>query len=241
MNLLRSFLFIVMALTIFLNSCTLEKRVYRTGYQIEWKNKISSTDQQESRNNSNRIQKEKNHNFSGNQVLGSTNPTDSNSFLADKSIIASTDREFIISIHKKSTNFIFTHIPKISKEEKQNNYHYKSDKEQNTKIIPQTFNKSEITGWAKYGFICSIAGLFISLLLGILMLLGLAGGIFYGVLGILIFGILGVIFSSVAISKVDKADKKSRSYAIAGLVIGILDLVFLCLLVYGITILFAKY
>jgi len=230
-----------MVLTIILNSCTLEKRVYRLGYQIEWKNKISSIDQQESRNNNKNHQKEKNPDFSNKQVLSSTNSTDSSSFLTDENIMASTDREYIFITHRKSTNFIFTHNPKISKEAKQNNNQYKSDKKQNTKIVPKTHNNFEITGWTKAGFICSIAGLFISLLLGILMLLGLAGVIFYGVFGILILGILGVVFSAIALGKVDKVDKKSKGYAIAGLVIGILDLVFLCLLIYGITILFVKY
>jgi len=237
---LRQFLFIVMALTLVLTSCTLEKRVYRTGYQIEWKNKASTTDQQESTNNITKKQKEKNHNFTDRQALSPTSSLDSNTVLTDENIIASIGIKNIFILQKEKSNSFITDIPKVTEKTKQLNQ-YKSDTKKETKRILPTLNKSEIKGWTKAGFICSLAGLIISLFVGILLLLGLTGILFGCILAIILLGILGVVFSSIALRKLDKDDKKNKNFTIAGLVIGIIDLVLIVPLVYGVLKMIAKY
>jgi TM2 domain len=95
MKSLRQFFFTGLAIALFLSSCTMEKRVYMSGYHIEWNKSKHNSDKQELSSNDNGKQ---NQASVGEHSVNETGTPD-NSFepmAADNNITASTDHNTIV-------------------------------------------------------------------------------------------------------------------------------------------------
>ena len=102
MKSIKQLSFIGLAIILVLNSCTMEKRVYMSGYHIEWKKSKHNPDKQELVSNENGKQTAQNQIGTVELSINKTNSV-VNSFeptITDDNISASVDNSFIIPFRK---------------------------------------------------------------------------------------------------------------------------------------------
>lgn len=208
MKSIKQLSFIGLAIMLVLTSCTMEKRVYMSGYHIEWKKSKHKPDRQELANHDNAKQTEQNQTVTVEQSEAATNTVD-NSFVptvTEDNITASVDNQQTILPQKEKNNLFSSHKVKTVDEEKQNKPSFKSEFKKGAKIILANADEPRTNGMALTGFICSLVGLFL-----------------FG----LILGVLAIIFSAIGLGEInkDKTKWKGKGLAIAGLIIGIVDIV----------------
>lgn len=210
---MKSFLIILfsgflVALTI--SSCRMEKRIYRSGYHVSWKKSHScrSNNKYELRNMSEAEPK---------QLIPAESFKKSKSFFeeaknVENKIDASTEDQ-LVPAKKEKINFHSVNLPSSTKQVKQVLKSIVSSKK-NYRHALNPNSGNEISGFAVAGFVCSLLGFMLFLATGWPFLLGM----------------LGVIFSSLGLAATG-GKRTGRGFAIAGLVIGILDIVLFWLLV----------
>lgn len=211
MKSIKQLSFIGLVITLVLTSCSMEKRVYMSGYHIDWKNGKRNSNKQELVSSDNGKKKEQNQTVTVEQSETATNTVD-NSFaptVTEDNITASVDNQQIILPQKGKINLLSSHKLKTAEEEIKINPSIKSELKRGIKTISQnTDEEPKMSGMAIAGFICGILGLLLVLITGWPFLLGT----------------LGTIFSAIGLGQTSKG-KKGKGFAISGLITGILAIV----------------
>lgn len=202
---------------LFITSCTMEKRVYMSGYNIEW-NKSKNINKQDSASDDHWKQKEQKHIREDEKPQDVIKYTDNDNPYNDDNITASNNN--IIVFHQKAkTNLISRYVPRVSGKEKQTSALSKPEYNKTGKVSTSA-GDSKI-GWMPLtGFICSVLGL-----------------VFVFFIFPLILGLPGLIFSAIAFKKTGVDDKLNRGFSLAGLIIGIVDCFIVMLLITAIIVL----
>lgn len=106
MKSIKQLSFIGMVITLVLTSCTMEKRVYMSGYHIEWNKRIHNSDKQELVISENSKKSDENITVTVEQLVKATNTNDTyfTSTATDENITASLDNSVIIP-SRKSVSF----------------------------------------------------------------------------------------------------------------------------------------
>jgi len=203
MKSIKQLSFIGLAITLVLNSCTMEKRVYMSGYHIDWKNGKRNSNKQELVSNDNVKQTEQNQIVSVEQSENE-NTVDNSPTVTDDNITASADNQQIILPKKEKINLLSSHKVKTADEES-----FKSEFKKGAKMILANADEPKTNGMALTGFICSLVGLFL-----------------------FPFPFLAIIFSAIGLEKIkeDPTKWKGKKMAIAGLIIGIVEIVALLII-----------
>lgn len=186
-----------------LPSCSMEKRFYMSGYNNEW---FRGTHSPAIQNAS--VESKKNEE---NKTLITAQPKKvtvdpfANETIADENITASVNNEQIIFPRKEKNNVLLSHKVKPVAENEQVKPSFKSEFKKGVKRIMAKNDEPKTNGMALAGFICSLAGLFI-----------------FG----FVLGTLAIIFSAIGLGKINKDASmwKGKGMAIAGLIIGIVDI-----------------
>ena len=100
MKSLKQLSFIGLAITLVLTSCTMEKRVYMSGYHIEWNKSKHNPDRQELVSNDNGKQTEQNQIVTGKQSEIETSTVDNFPTVIEDNLSASIDNSVIIPSRK---------------------------------------------------------------------------------------------------------------------------------------------
>ena len=205
MKSIKQLSFIGLAITLVLTSCTMEKRVYMSGYHIDWKNGKRNSNKQELVSNDNVKQTEQNQIVSVEQSENE-NTVDNSPTVTDDNITASADNQQIILPKKEKINLLSSHKVKTADEES-----FKSEFKKGAKMILANADEPKTNGMALTGFICSLVGLF---------------------LFPFPFPFLAIIFSAIGLEKIkeDPTKWKGKKMAIAGLIIGIVEIVALLII-----------
>ena len=104
MKSIKQLSFIGLAIMLVLTSCTMEKRVYMSGYHIDWKNGKQNSNKQELVSNDNEKQTEQNQIGTVEQTENETNTID-NSPTVNYNLTASVDNSVIIIPSRKTVSF----------------------------------------------------------------------------------------------------------------------------------------
>ena len=104
MKSIKQLSFIGLAIMLVLTSCTMEKRVYMSGYHIDWKNGKHNSNKQELVSNDNEKQTEQNQIGTVEQTENETNTID-NSPTVNDNHTASVDNSVIIIPSRKTVSF----------------------------------------------------------------------------------------------------------------------------------------
>jgi len=199
-----------LALMLVFSSCTMEKRMYMSGYHIEWKKGKHNSDKQELVSNDNEKKTEQNKIATVEQSDNETNTIDNTTTIKDETITASADDKQIILPQKKKINLYSSHKAKAVNKEEQVKQTFKSIlKKEPKSTLSNGEEQLKINGMALAGFICSIVGLLLVLITGWPFLLGA----------------LGVIFSAIGLKQISNGKGKGKGLAITGLIAGSLAIV----------------
>jgi hypothetical protein len=212
----KQLLLVAVAMMLVISSCTLEKRLYSSGYHIDWKNgkrvsslqKIAKEDLKTQKTFITTIEQTE-------TVLNANTPivVEDNSSLLVKtknSEITKNEKNRLLSNQIVTTNEKEIKIVPL----------IKSELKKKLKKSKKTDEESKMSGMAIAGFVCGILGLIFVLITGWPFLLGT----------------LGVIFSGIGMSQTSKG-MKGKGFAIAGLISGILAI----LLFWALVILIATF
>ena len=203
MKSIKQLALIALALNLILASCTMQKRVYTSGYHIGWNKSNHNSNKHELTDNKNRI----------GQNLGETvvqsenepNTIDNLPSVTEKNIIATIDNKQIILPQEEKINLLSS--PKINsaEEEKQNYTSFKSGFKKGKEIVIGSGDQVKLNSMALTGFVLGLIGVVIPYL-GIIL------------------GPLAIIFSAIGLIKIHKESTKwkGKGFAIAGIILGIL-------------------
>lgn len=100
MKSIKQLSFIGLVITLVLTSCSMEKRVYMSGYHIEWNKTKHNPDKQELANNDNVKQKQQNQLVTIGQTENEINTADNSPTVTDDNFTASLDNSVIIPSRK---------------------------------------------------------------------------------------------------------------------------------------------
>jgi hypothetical protein len=185
-------------------SCTIEKRVYMSGYHIKWNKSKQIPDRQELASYDKENKTKQNEIVTVEQSENKMITVDNTAIMSDETIAESADDEQIILPQKENINLFSSH--KITDKENEIKPSTKKEfKKGNKTTSLNTDDEREMSAMAIAGFICGVLGLLLAIATGWSFLLG----------------ILGVIFSAIGLSQTSKG-KKGKGFAIAGLTTGIL-------------------
>ncbi len=194
-----------MLITILLSSCSIEKRVHLSGHHVEWFHEGKSNRDIQQDLNANRPDKT------------TSKSTETTSKSLNSETVSSSEETLNFSqsqeaqdnfVQQKSNSTMRKHCPGQKGSSEKTIGHNISNPVfnpiSNTPI--DSSNQPVTNGKALTGFICSLAGLFA-----------------FGS----IFGTIAIIFSAIGLSKIkkDPIKWKGKGMAIAGLVIGIVDII----------------
>jgi hypothetical protein len=223
---LKNQLFFGLALMLVLSSCTIEKRMYMPGYHVEWnKSKHSAGKSELSYINNNNTKLSEQNPTINEESLTITN-TEADEFAdteVENSLSASADNNPVILPFKKL-------VPLQENIESKNEFIHSKNKvffkkkEANKLIVDEKSDDKKISSLAIAGFVCSLLGFFLVLIVRFPFLLGT----------------LGVIISALALGEIKNKNKSGKGFAIAGLVLGIVDIIlfWFFLIILGLTLLF---
>lgn len=181
---------------IILTSCSVEKRHYMSGFNIEWKKGESGVIQNE--DNIQTVSKLKKNTVPDADLLG----------INDGALSASSDKaQQIVLPKKEKTNLTLINKLQTADKEEQSELTFNSELKKGLKILSAPKDEQKTHGLA-------VA----SMILGILSLIT-----FYGAL---LFGVLAIIFGAIALNKIKTNPEayKGKGMAKAGLICGIVAL-----------------
>lgn len=206
MKSIKQLLFTGLATMLILSSCTMEKRVYMSGYHIEWNKSKHNSESKEIASNDNGKQAEQNQIGTVVQVENESNTVENSATVSEDNITASVDNHQLILPEKEKLNLFSSQKVKTADEEKQTKPSLKSEFKKGAKMILANGDEPKKNGMAIAGFVCSLVGLFL-----------------FG----FITGVLAIIFSAIGLGKIKKDPSKweGKGMAIAGLIIGIVDII----------------
>lgn len=209
MKSIKQLSFIGLTIMLVLSSCSIEERIYMSGYHIYWKNSNRSSNKQELVKDNTRKQTEKNQVGTVDQSENETNTVDKSPIVIDDNINASAENEQFFLPEKEKINLFSSQKVKTADEEIKINSSIKSELKKEVKTISKsTDDEPKMSGMAIAGFICGILGLLLVLITGWPFLLGT----------------LGTIFSAIGLGQTSKG-KKGIGFAIAGLITSLLAIV----------------
>jgi len=211
---------IVLSITIILCSCSIEKRLYMSGYHINLNKSKHNPYNRELVSNTNSNHSELNQIETVEESENEVNIVNNSSTISEEKITASVDNQQIIFSQKEKINLVSSDkVQTLEEEEKvvvdKNNSSLKTELKKETKIDSENGDHVKTQPLALTSFILSMVGLILNMLAWF-------------------FGPLSIIFGIIALSKIkrDKTKWKGKGFAIAGIVIGIVSIpVFLILLV----------
>ena len=187
MKSIKQLSFIGLAIMLVLTSCTMEKRVYMSGYHIDWKNGKHNSNKQELVSNDNEKQTEQNQIGTVEQSENENNTIDNAPSVNDNNLTASVDNSVIIPSHKP-----------VSFSKKENTISAKTNLTTETKNViankvSKSQKKAEKNNSAGGGGKSQIVALILCILLGLLGIhrfyLGYTG---LGILYLLTLGLFGI-------------------------------------------------
>ena len=199
-------LIFVFAATIMFGSCTMEKRKYLSGYNVQWKKGNPNSPKTELASKANESLTKKSEPIkietSENETIKNDNVTTESN---DNLIASVADNQIIVS-QKDKNIFVPSNNELSSNKEKQVKPTLKSEFKKGAKMIASYSDDPKTNGSALTGFILSLVGLFL-----------------FG----FILGVLAIIFSAIGLGKIkkDSSKWKGKGLAIAGLIIGIIDII----------------
>ena len=206
MKIIKQLSIIILAsMLVAITSCTMEKRVYMSGYNIEALNgKYKSNKQIPSDEKTSKIQVAE-------QSVSKSNTFANTSAIADKGLTASADEQQIILPKKEKINLLETHKVSIVTEETEPKPTFKAGFKKGFKILMPKDEPSSF--YAGISLIYGIAAIIFSFVSGISL---------YAFLMTLLFGVGAIISGAIVKSNPDKY--KGRGVAKAGLICGIIAL-----------------
>jgi hypothetical protein len=207
MKSIKQLSFIGLAIMFVMNSCKIEKRIYSSGYHIDWKNGNRNSNKQELVKDNMGKQPKQNKIATILRLESVTKTIDNTLKVIDDNIITSNINERIYLPKKEKIKFYLNHELITADEERKINH---SDK---PKIINEIINISKNTDTESKLNVMAIAGSICSFF-GLLLLIK-SGAPF-------LFGTLGTIFSAIGLRQTSKNGEKDKEFPIIGLVIGIL-------------------
>lgn len=191
-------LFIGLAVMLVLAGCTMEKRVYMTGYNIEWFGKHNHNNKEKEQ-----AQKPKEQSQIITMVEASV---PNNAASTDTFLLASADNEGNFAPQERKSPPI--HIVKATAEAKRMLFPSNIQLNSDTILLPTAQDNLHFKNSAIGGFIFSMLGLLLC----------------FVVLPLFFFGLPGIILSAQGLKQAEKYKVKGKGFAIAGLVMGILDI-----------------
>jgi hypothetical protein len=203
-----------LSITIALCSCSIQKRVYMSGYHINLNKSKNNPYSQELVSNTNKKHSDLNQIGTVEQSENEANIVNNSSTISEEKITASVDNEQIILSQNEKINLLSSHKVKNVDEEK-NNSSFKTELKKEAEIDSENGAHVKTHPLAITSFTLSLIGLILTM-------------------SAWFFGPLAITFSIIALSKIkrDKTKWKGRALAIAGLVIAIISIpVFLILII----------
>ena len=196
-----------LSITIALCSCSIQKRVYMSGYHINLNKSKHNSDSQELVSNTNQKKSDLNQIGTVEQSENEVNLVNNSSTISEEKITASVDNEQIILSQKEKINLLSSHKVKTENEEIKNNSTFKAELKKEAEIDSENGVPVKTHPLAITSFILSLVGLILTMLAWL-------------------FGPLAIVFSIIALSKIkrDNTKWKGKRLAIAGLIIGIISI-----------------
>ena len=214
MKTIKQLMFIGMVIALVLSSCSIQKRVYLSGYHIEWNKLKHNLDKQQLVSNNNIKDKELSKTVTVEKSENKINQVDNKTTKIEESITASVDNKQIIL--PKREKLIFCLSPQAKKTNDKTNISIKSKFKKGLRILSEgkLAEETKTNGLAVT-----------SLVLGILALIT-----YYGAF---LFGILAIIFGATALKKIKTNPEKyyGKGMAKAGLICGIVALSLIIIIV----------
>lgn len=208
MKAIKQISLIGLAIIFVLTSCTMEKRLYTSGYHVAWKNGKHTSKKQELVSTENQKTDVTKQIVKDEQTVTTTNSVEKTStgILIENDISVSNDKQQIILPKKEKINLLSSNKVTTVDEEKQTEPSFKSEFKKGAKMLLANGDEPKTNGLALTGFICSLVGFFL-----------------FG----FILGVLALIFSAIGLGKINKDTSKwkGKGMAIAGIIIGAIDVV----------------
>ena len=203
MKSIKQLALITLALNLILASCTMQKRVYTSGYHVGWNKSNHNSNKHELTNNKNRI--EQNQFETVVQSENEPNTFDNLTTETEKNITATIDNKQIILSKENKINLLSNPKIKIEEEEKQNHTSFKSGFKKGKEMVIGSGDQVKLNSLALTGFVLGLIGVVIPYL-GIIL------------------GPLSIIFSVIGLVKINKENTKwkGKGLAIAGIILGVL-------------------
>ncbi len=200
------------------SACTIEKRVYRPGYHIEWKTKRNFSPPEATVAGDKKTAEKAGLQQTATEisVITFSNSEKKGEHIHTDSILPQTPKDAVVPEKPLQANAYFASeargVPIFTPQDIFTATAVESDDTPSTAAESEKFSKMAIAG-----FVCSVVGLLLLLIVGFPFLLGS----------------LGIIFSAIGLKQTAGGQKKGRGLAIAGLVLGII-VVLISIIVVGI-------
>ena len=235
----KSLLFTLFAFVfvLFMNSCSVQKRYHRKGFNLDW-NQMAFAVKNKKQNNKNKSEVESEQNIVEQEVVSEKlekklkNTKVSETYIMNQTLdVASTNNSVIPKTHNESSLVLENKLqsknenakaPKAKKKTKQGLIHKVITKRinksiENIKTASSELKKPVKEGETKFhwaaltGFITSLVGLFVSPI---------------------ILGITAIVFSAIGLAAIKRNPEvyKGKGFALAGLIVGVIDVVLIFLL-----------
>lgn len=199
---LKHLLFSGLVLMLVFSSCTMEKRVYSSGYHIDWNKSKQNPSAQKLANNYNENKTKQNEILTVEEPKNSINTFENTESMPDEVITASVDHKQIILPSKEKNNLLSSNKLNTSASKPT----FKSEFKEGMKLILANEDETKVHYFAITGFITSLLGIFL-----------------FG----FILGVIAIIFSAIGLTKIKNEPTKwtGKGMAIAGLIIGIVEII----------------
>jgi hypothetical protein len=187
----------------FLSSCTMQKCVYSKGYYVDW---FDGKSKKENPKTTDKVSSDE-LNISCNQLSHEKKEVAQNEAIVTEkvdesmAVASSEDNEVLIAQKDRSKSPVSESISASDDVSS-----FRNEFKNGVGVIMSPPDDQRTNGMALAGFICSLVGLFI-----------------FGV----VLGVLGIIFSAIGLGKIakDSSRWKGKGMAIAGLVVGVVDII----------------
>jgi hypothetical protein len=187
----------------FLSSCTMQKCVYSKGYYVDW---FGGKSKKENLKTTSSVSSDE-LNISSNELIHEKKDVAQNETKVEENVdqsmaVASIDNNEIFTTDIDRSESASHKSANLSDDINS----FRSEFKNGASVILSPPDDQKTNGLALAGFICSLAGLLI-----------------FGV----VLGLLGIIFSAIGLGKIakDSSRWKGKGMAIAGLIVGVIDIV----------------
>ena len=203
MKTVKNLVLLGIVMSAFLSSCTMQKCVYSKGYYVDW---FDGKSKKENPKTTDKVSSDE-LNISCNELSHEKKEVAQNEAIVTEKVdesmaVASIDNNEI-SLEDIDRSESASHRSAALSDDISS---FRSEFKNGASVIMAPPEDQKTNGMALAGFICSLAGLLI-----------------FGV----VLGLLGIIFSAIGLGKIakDSSKWKGKGMAIAGLIVGVIDIV----------------